>query len=102
VIFYVWDAAVTYYMLTTRTRDSHNGVVSMLLWEAMRESAAKGRVFDFGGIGTIGSVLFYSAFGGEVRQRFVAERWTPLYRIARFAVPRLRRFGQWPFGGGQD
>ena len=70
-IWYVWDERVTYYMLTTRTPETHNGVVSRLIWEAMRESAAHGRLFDFGGVGTAGSVLFYTAFGGEVSPRYM-------------------------------
>jgi hypothetical protein len=89
-IFYVWDDAVTYYMLTTRTPGSHNGIVSMLLWEAIRESAAHGRVFDFGAIGTAGSVLFYSAFGGEVRPRFLVERITHAYTAARASLMMSR------------
>jgi hypothetical protein len=87
-IFYVWDDDVTYYVLTTRAPDMQNGVVSRLIWEAMRESAAHGRVFDFAGTGSYGSVLFYAAFGGEVRPRFLVQRTTPFYGAIRFTLAR--------------
>jgi len=98
-IWYVWDERVTYYMLTTRAPGTHNGAVSRLVWEAMRESAARGRIFDFGGISTHGSVLFYVGFGGEVRPRYVVERMTPVFGamrssmlMSREVVQRLRDF----------
>ncbi len=93
-IFYAWDSQVTHYILTTRHPDAHNGVVSRLIWHAIGESAAAGRVFDFGGVGTHGSVLFYTAFGGEVRPRYLVRRRTDTYRLAQLIVRRastLRR-----------
>lgn len=89
-IFYAWDESVTYYMLTTRAPGTHNGVVSRLIWEAMRESAAHGRIFDLGGIGTSGSVLFYIGFGGEVRTRYVVERMNPVYGAMRSSLLKSR------------
>ncbi len=89
-IFYVWDDDATYYVLTTRAPDLHNGVVSRLIWEAMRESAAQGRIFDFAGIGTFGSVLFYAAFGGEVRPRILVQRTTPFYGAIRTTLAKSR------------
>jgi hypothetical protein len=90
-IFFVWDEGATYYTLTTRAPETQNGVVSRLIWEAMRESAARGRVFDFGGVGTSGSVLFYTAFGGEVRPRYLVQRATPFYGAARSSVASSRK-----------
>jgi lipid II:glycine glycyltransferase (peptidoglycan interpeptide bridge formation enzyme) len=89
-IFYVWDEDVTYYLLTTRAPETHNGVVSRLIWEAMRESAAHGRVFDFGGIGTEGSVLFYTAFGGEVSLRYIVHRIPPVFGAMRSSAMKTR------------
>jgi hypothetical protein len=89
-IFYVWDSSATYYVLTTRAPDMQNGVVSRLIWEAMRESAAQGRIFDFAGIGAYGNVLFYAAFGGEVRPRFLVQRTTPLYGAMRSTLSKSR------------
>ena len=89
-IFYAWDDQVTHYILTTRHPDAHNGVVSRLIWHAIGESAAAGRVFDFGGVGTHGSVLFYAAFGGEVRPRYLIRRRTDTYRLAQLIVRRAQ------------
>ena len=89
-IFYVWDDCITYYMLTTRAPGTHNGVVSRLIWEAMRESAAHGRIFDFDVVGTGGSVLFYIGFGGEVRPRYVVRRVAPIYRALHFSLTQVR------------
>lgn len=89
-IFYAWDDQVTHYVATTRRPDAHNGVVSRLIWHAMGETAAAGRVFDFGGVGTHGSVLFYAAFGGEVRPRFLVRRRTDTYRFAQLLVRRTQ------------
>jgi hypothetical protein len=91
-IFYVWDDEVTYYVLTTRTPDMQNGVVSRLIWEAMRESAAHGRAFDFAGTGSFGSVLFYAAFGGAVHPRFLVQRKMPFYGAVRSSLARSREF----------
>ncbi len=93
-IFYVWDDEVTYYMLTTRAHDTHSGVVSRLIWEAMRDSAAHGRIFDFDVVGTAGSVLFYTAFGGEVRPRYLVRRITPAYSIMQSSLLRSRRMAE--------
>lgn len=90
-IFYAWDDAVSTYMLATRTPASHNGVVSRLVWEAMRDSAARGLTFDFGGVGLQGNtVLFYTAFGGEVRPRYVVHRSSPVYQSLRFSLAQGR------------
>jgi len=89
-IFYVWDASVTYSLLTTRAPGTHNGVVSRLIWEAMRESAAHGRIFDLGGIGTMGSVLFYTAFGGEVSLRYIVRRIPLVYGAMRSSLLKSR------------
>jgi Acetyltransferase (GNAT) domain len=72
--FFVWDATSTFYSLCTRCENSGNSASSLLLWESIRESARKGLVFDFAGLGTKGSVLLYSGFGGSVKVRFVAVR----------------------------
>lgn len=55
----------------------------------MRESAAHGRIFDLGGIGTSGSVLFCIGFGGEVRSRYVVERMNPVFGAMRSSLMKL-------------
>lgn len=93
-IFYVWDENITYYMLTTRAPGTHNGAVSRLLWEAIRTSAAHGRIFDFGGVGPAGNILFYTAFGGEVRPRFRVQRMKPIFEAMRFSSMKSREIIQ--------
>jgi Acetyltransferase (GNAT) domain len=78
--FCVWDATASFYLLSTRSADSGNSAISLLLWEAIKESARKGLTFDFAGLGTRGSVSFYSGFGGCIRTRYVAVRAHPLAR----------------------
>ena len=81
-IFYVWDTQAAYYMLTSRRPDSANGAVSLLLWRAMQEMSAKGLVFDFEGVVTSGSALFFTGFGGVIVPRYVVSRFTMGHRIA--------------------
>ena len=93
-IFFVWDDRASHYLLTTRTPDAHNGCVSLLIWEAVRASAAQGRIFDFGGVGSRGASLLYAGFGGEVRPRYQVNRTSFRYAVARdafvFARNRMR------------
>jgi hypothetical protein len=93
-IFYVWDDRASHYLLTTRTPDAHNGCVSRLIWEAVRESAARSRIFDFGGVGSRGASLLYSGFGGEIRPRYQVNRTSFRYAVARqafmFARDKMR------------
>jgi hypothetical protein len=89
-IFYVWDGSTTYYLLSTRTPEGHNGIVSRLIWEAIRESTSNGRTFDFDGVGTKGSVLFYAGFGGLVRPRYIVHRISAAYQAVMLPVETAR------------
>ena len=93
-IFYVWDSQAAYYLMTTRRPDAHNGAVSLLLWDAMREVAARRLVFDFEGVVTSGSALFFTGFGGVVSPRYVVSRFSLGHRLAgRLSNPWRRRAG---------
>ncbi len=81
-VFYVWDTQAAYYLLSTRRTDAGNGAVSLLLWQAMQDVAARGLIFDFEGVVTSGSSLFFTGFGGVVRPRYVVSRFTLGHRIA--------------------
>jgi hypothetical protein len=81
--FCAWDETSCFYIMTTRCDNSGNGAGSLLIWEAIKDSARRGLVFDFAGLGARGSVLFYTGFGGEITPRYVALRAHPLTRIAR-------------------
>lgn len=78
--FCVWDAVSSYYLLSTRGEDSGNSAGSLVLWEAIKESARRGLVFDFAGLGNKGSVLLYSGFGASISARYVALRASALAR----------------------
>jgi hypothetical protein len=89
-ILYVWDADAAYYLLSSRDLESGNGAVSLLIWEAMRDSARRGLVFDFDGVGNAGSRVFYSGFGGTAMPRFIVFRYSLGHRLlARLASRRV-------------
>ncbi len=75
-IFVAWDRVSAYYLLATRTPGSDNGVMSLLVWQAIRDAAAAGLIFDFDGLGTPGSRLFYTGFGGRIAPRYIACRYS--------------------------
>jgi hypothetical protein len=77
----VWDELSYYYLLSTRCDGAGNGAISLLLWEAIKESSRKGLLFDFAGLGNAGSVRLYSGFGGSVSGRYTAVRSTRLARL---------------------
>jgi len=79
--FCVWDEVSSFYLLSTRGANSGNGASSLLLWEAIKDSARRGLVFDFAGLGGKGSVLFYSGFGASISARYVAVRARVLARV---------------------
>jgi hypothetical protein len=87
-IFCVWDQSVCYYLLSTRTPDSGNGAIALLLWAAIQKAAARKLVFDFYGLGYHGAVMFYTGFGAEIRPRYVVSKSVSALRIMREA----RRF----------
>jgi hypothetical protein len=51
-IFLVWDCHAMYYLLSSRNTNGHNGAVSLLLWEAIREALRRKLIFDFDGVPT--------------------------------------------------
>ncbi len=79
--FCVWDDISSFYLMSTRSHDSGNSAISLLIWEAIKESARRGLVFDFAGLGNKGSVLLYSGFGARVCSRYAALRARPMARM---------------------
>ena len=82
-IFCVWDARSYYYMLSTRTVDSGNCAIPLLIWSAMKSAASMGLVFDFDGVASAGSILLYSGFGGTVSPRYIVMKSNTLYQTLR-------------------
>jgi hypothetical protein len=79
--FCAWDDNSCFYLLSTRGHEAGNSAISLLLWEAIKESARRGLIFDFAGLGDTGSVLFYSGFGASISARYVAVRSNAMARI---------------------
>ncbi len=93
-IVVVWDQRAMYYLLTTRSASAANGTVSLLLWHAIKMANERSLVFDFDNVGSPGSRLFYSGFGGQVEPRYVVDRKTAFYcagRWLRRTVDETRR-----------
>ena len=81
-IFTVWDRRTEYYLLSTRTPESLNGAVSLLLWTAIRRAAGAGRVFDMMGFESTAMLNFFTGFGGRLKPRYSVTRTSLDYRFA--------------------
>jgi hypothetical protein len=96
----VWDSRSAYYLMATRASNAGNGAGSLLVWKAMLDATSRKLIFDTDGIASEGDILFFAGFGGEVRPRYVAERFTTLglirhgYQVLR--EPLLRRLSARP------
>ncbi len=90
-IFYVWDTQAAYYMLSTRSSEAGNGAVSLLLWEAMKDIASRNLIFDFEGVITAGSALFFTGFGGQITPRYVVSKFTARHKLITNLYKPFRR-----------
>jgi len=85
------DEHRSYYLLTTRRPDvQDNGVISLLIWEALCHSAARGRTFDFDGIASEGASRFYAGFGGQLAPRYVVRKSSRRFMALRVLRNRLK------------
>ena len=89
-IFTVWDRQTEYYLLSTRTAASPNGAVSLLLWTAIQNASAAGRLFDFMGFHTAPMMNFFTGFGGSLKPRYMVAHSSLDYRIAYSVKARLK------------
>jgi hypothetical protein len=90
-IFVAWDHKCAYYLLATRAPESDNGVMSLLVWQAIRDATARGLIFDFDGLGTPGSRLFYTGFGGQITPRYIASKYNLGHRLANAVARAFHR-----------
>jgi Acetyltransferase (GNAT) domain len=95
-IFIVWDDAACYYLMATRTQDSTYGATAAALWAAIKFAAGSGRIFDFDGISSEGSVKFFAGFGSTVSPRYIVSSATAAYKLLR-AMRRYRANVDNPF-----
>ncbi len=75
-IFCIWDAHTSFYFMSSRTVIAHNGAISLLAWEAMKDASSRGQVFDLDGLNHSSAVLFFTEFGGTVSPRYIVTRQT--------------------------
>lgn len=81
-VFCVWDNTSSFYFMSSRADGAHNGAISLLAWEAMKEAAQRGLIFDFDGLNNSKAVLFFTEFGGIISPRFIVTRHTPVGGMA--------------------
>jgi hypothetical protein len=66
--YLVWGHGMMYYLLSTRTLETHDhGAVSLLLWTAIKEAHELGLILDFDGVCSRGTARFMSNFGGSIK-----------------------------------
>jgi len=81
-IFCVWDEISSFYFMSSRVLGKHQGAISLLAWEAMKDAAQRGLIFDFDGLHNSQAVLFFTEFGGVISPRFIVTRQTFLGHVA--------------------
>jgi hypothetical protein len=72
--FYIWDRRYYYFLLSTRSLTSGNGATSLLLWEAIKDSAQRDLIFDSDGLNSSGAILFFAGLGGTVKPRYIVSK----------------------------
>jgi hypothetical protein len=86
-VFTIWDEKAAYYLMSTRAKAAMNGVVNLLIWDAIQHAAAKGLSFDMDMLhvkrGSLPNHLLLTGFGGMLAPRFVVSRTSPMVRVAR-------------------
>lgn len=80
-VFTVWDKKSEYYLMTTRKKESDNGAISLLIWNALKHASENGLVFDLDGFSNSGDIQFFTRFGGQVTPRYFIQRSSPLFRL---------------------
>lgn len=82
MVYCIWDATTSFYFMSTRAAHAHNGAISLLAWEGMKDASARGLIFDFDGVNNSQGVLFFTDFGGILSPRYIVTRKTLIGNIA--------------------
>jgi hypothetical protein len=89
----LWDDTHYYYWMTTRRvqvdgqTKPHQGAIKLLLWSAIQDASAMGRIFDFDGVPAnisstrSGPARLYEGLGGRRSVRYRVKRETSLERF---------------------
>lgn len=86
-IFTAWDGNFAYYLMSTRARTAMNGVVNLLIWDAIQFAAVKNLSFDVNFLhvnkDSLPNYLLLTGFGGQIEARFQVTRSSPVIGVAR-------------------
>ena len=85
----VWDHQATYYLLSSRSQDSHSGSISLLLWTGIGRALARRLTFDFDGFSNPSTFSFLNGFGATLTQRLGVERQGTGYLLMRTLKRKL-------------
>ncbi len=85
----VWDRRSSYYLMTTRTQYADSGAISLLIWDAIKDASANGRILDLDGFSKNGDIQFLTRFGGRITPRYSIERASMKYRLVK-KITQLR------------
>ncbi len=78
--YLVWSHGTMYYLLSTRSKRSDYGAVSLLLWSAMKHAHKLELTLDLDGVYSSGTARFLSSFGGKIKTRLTIRRSSNPYR----------------------
>ncbi|MBV8651818.1 MAG: GNAT family N-acetyltransferase [Alphaproteobacteria bacterium] len=91
-IFVAWDNAYMYYLASSRDeRIADNGVVSLLIWHAIRMAHQAGLSFDFDSYPNTTGLNFIRQFGGAPVPRWKAMFAPAAVRVAFYLEGRIRK-----------
>jgi hypothetical protein len=94
-IFTVWDKRREYYFMSTRTPDSMNGAVSMLIWSAIQQASAAMRTFDMDVLhvdeNKTPNLLLLTGFGGKLVPRHRVYKLSRAWQSAKLLRSVLNR-----------
>jgi hypothetical protein len=79
--FFVWDNDSMYYNTATRAPCNSAGAMNLLVWNAIKLANQKALTFDFDGVVKIGTMRFFSGFGGNLTSRLLITKRRPAYAL---------------------
>jgi hypothetical protein len=80
-VFCAWDGSSSYYLMSTRTLGGGNSATTFLLWNAIKDAAARGFIFDFDGVASAGAVMFYAGFGATIQPRYIVSKSRKFFHV---------------------
>ena len=82
--YLVFDQTYTHYLIGSVSQEARNsGVMSLMMWEAIKESKTRGLIFNFEGSMNQNIERFFSSFGAEIK---------PYMKISKVSNKWLKHF----------